>query len=277
MNDLKKKYDLNDPEIVSVMDEVPLWSAPFGMALLEKIKFKPGAVVLDIGCGTGFPLLEIAQRLGSKSVVYGIDPWTLALDRIRHKLRVTGTENVRLVEGIAEELPFADNYFDLIISNNGLNNCKDQERVLSECYRTAKPGCQMVFTQNLPESMIEFYDVFRSLLIKTGNSHKVETLEKHIASKRKTVAERLDLLEKAGFRANEVSESSFSYRFIDGTAMLDYFFIRLAFLPSWVEIVEDIDADGFFNELETELNKVALSQGELRLTVPFAVFSSSKL
>jgi ubiquinone/menaquinone biosynthesis C-methylase UbiE len=276
MKYMKKGYDLNDPEIVSVMDELPLWSAPFGMMLLEKIKFKPGAVSLDIGCGTGFPLLEIAQRLGRKAVVYGIDPWSKALNRISHKLKVTGIENVRLVEGIAEELPFGDNFFDLIISNNGLNNCKDQEKVLSECYRTAKPGCQMVITQNLPESMMEFYDVFRWLLDKTGNSDKRDLLKRHISSKRKTVGERIEMLEKAGFRVNEISESSFSYRFIDGTAMLDYFFIRLAFLPSWLEIVEDIDTDGFFKELETELNKVSDEQGELRLTIPFACFDCSK-
>jgi len=69
---LTHTFDSDDFDLVSVIDELPLWSAPFGLKLLDTIKLKSGINVLDIGSGLGFPLLEIAQRLGTTSTVYGI-------------------------------------------------------------------------------------------------------------------------------------------------------------------------------------------------------------
>jgi len=68
-------WDFNDPDLVAAIDELPLWSAPFGEVLLETIHLRPGLRVLDIGSGLGFPALEMAQRLGSGSEVFALDPW----------------------------------------------------------------------------------------------------------------------------------------------------------------------------------------------------------
>ena len=59
---LETKLNWEHPKMVSVIDDMPLWSAPFGFMLLDRIPFEPGMTVLDVGFGTGFPLLEIAQR-----------------------------------------------------------------------------------------------------------------------------------------------------------------------------------------------------------------------
>ncbi|HSR18356.1 MAG TPA: hypothetical protein VLM39_09740, partial [Ignavibacteriaceae bacterium] len=75
---IKTKYDLNSAELVSVIDELSLWAAPFGLRLLEMMKIRKNISVLDIGSGLGFPLLEIAMRLGDSCKVYGIDPWEAA-------------------------------------------------------------------------------------------------------------------------------------------------------------------------------------------------------
>ena len=58
------RIDLNDRETVSAYDEIPLWSAMFGLLLLKHLALRRYATVLDVGCGTGFPLLELAERLG---------------------------------------------------------------------------------------------------------------------------------------------------------------------------------------------------------------------
>ena len=63
---IKTNYDLNDKEIISAIDELSLWAAPFGLKLLETIKLKKNITALDIGFGLGFPLLEVGDR---KSVV----------------------------------------------------------------------------------------------------------------------------------------------------------------------------------------------------------------
>jgi protein-L-isoaspartate O-methyltransferase len=57
----KIKDDYGNSDIVNTYDELPLWAAPFGMKLLDKIEYMKNMKVLDIGCGVGFPSLEILK------------------------------------------------------------------------------------------------------------------------------------------------------------------------------------------------------------------------
>jgi ubiquinone/menaquinone biosynthesis C-methylase UbiE len=125
-------FNVDDPEFVSVIDELPLWSAPFGLKLLDVIHLKHNMNILDIGCGLGFPLIEIAQRVGDSSKVFGIDPWESAIERVKLKIKKLDITNVKVIKGVAENLPFDDSFFDLIVSNNGINNVQNIEAVLSE-------------------------------------------------------------------------------------------------------------------------------------------------
>lgn len=50
---------LEDARLASAFDETPLWSAPFGLRLLDRVRMADGLSVLDVGCGAGFPLLEL--------------------------------------------------------------------------------------------------------------------------------------------------------------------------------------------------------------------------
>jgi len=153
---LNQEIDINDPDLVSVIDDLPLWSAPFGLKLLDVIYLKRGMKVLDVGCGTGFPLIEISQRLGDSGQVCGIDPWGKVLERVKLKLQVYDIGNVGIIKGVAEDMPLQDNFFDLIVSNNGINNVQNVEQALSECYRVSKPGAQMVLTMNLDQTIAAF-------------------------------------------------------------------------------------------------------------------------
>jgi SAM-dependent methyltransferase len=83
---LEHTFSSEDVELVSIIDELPLWSAPFGLQLLDTVELKPHINALDVGCGLGFPLIELAQRLGVSSKVYGIDPWKRALERAHVKI-----------------------------------------------------------------------------------------------------------------------------------------------------------------------------------------------
>src|SRR5262245_61276268 len=113
--------DLGDPAVVSAFDELPLWSAPFGLQLLETVRLAPAMTVLDVGFGTGFPILELARRLGPSARLYGVDPWAPALARAQAKARTYGLGNVVLLRAVAEHLPLRDARVDLVVSNNGLN------------------------------------------------------------------------------------------------------------------------------------------------------------
>ena len=100
-NNIKSDYfypNRNEKAYTSVWDELPLWSAPFGLKLLEIVNYKKNIKVLDIGSGTGFPLIEIAQRLGETSEFYGIDPWETAIVRLKEKTEFMQLNNIKLFD-----------------------------------------------------------------------------------------------------------------------------------------------------------------------------------
>ena len=68
------EVDWSQPDAIATYDEVPLWSAMAGLLLFEQLPLAPKARALDVGFGTGFPLFELAQRLGPSSAVVGLDP-----------------------------------------------------------------------------------------------------------------------------------------------------------------------------------------------------------
>jgi len=270
-NYLKTNYDLNDKETVSAIDELPLWSAPFGLKLLEKINYRKNISALDIGSGLGFPLLEVAMRLGNTCKVYGIDPWEAAIERIKTKVRVYGITNVEIITGVAEKIPLPDNSVDLIFSNNGLNNVNDIKSVLSECRRISKIGAQLVFTYNTDKTMQEFYSLFEELLRERKMLSEIESMKKHIYKKRMPVEEYIHLLNDRGYSINEISYDEFAYRFVDGTTMFNHFLIKLAFIDSWKDLFPEEKQNDFFAELIEKFNQFALRNGTLKLTIPFAI------
>jgi ubiquinone/menaquinone biosynthesis C-methylase UbiE len=275
-NYLKTSYDLNDNETVSVIDELPLWSAPFGLKLLDKINYRKNITALDIGSGLGFPLLEVAMRLGNTCKVYGIDPWEAAVERIKTKIKIYGTTNVEITTGVAEKIPLPDSSVDLIFSNNGLNNVNDFNCVLSECRRISKIGAQLVFTYNTDRTMIEFYSVMENLLRERKLLNEIGLMKKHIYKKRKPVEEFIQLLNENGYIINEISHDKFAYSFVDGTAMFNHFLIKLAFIDSWKEFLPEEKQNEFFTELMERLNQVAQTKGLLNLTIPFVLIDCEK-
>ena len=271
-----KKYlfanaDIHALDFVSCIDELPLWSAPFGLSLLDTIEMKAGLKVLDIGCGCGFPLIELAQRLGSSCSLTGIDPWETALGRVRLKILQYGISNVEVLNCQAETMPFEDGYFTLIVSNNGLNNVENPEQAIRECSRVATPGAQLVLTQNLEGSMIEFYSIFEKVLSGKKMHAEIAALKNHIYKKRRPVQEVVAMLEKNQFTVGKWIEKSFYLRFLNAEAMLNHSFIRFWFADSWGKIIHRDRQDAIFTQVEKELNQLAMAKGEIRLTIPYIV------
>lgn len=275
-NYLHNIFDSNNKKFTEAIDEVAVWSAPFGFTLLDTIKMKHGIKALDIGCGTGFPMIELATRLGKESEVFGIDPWDKAIERIKEKIELYEIKNARTVQGVAESLPFENDFFDLIVSNNGINNVQDLDKTLSECYRTLKAGGQFVFTVNLPDSLIEFYNVFEEVLSGLGMLTEIQKMHEHISEKRKSVDYLKKTIEKNKFNISEIKLESFKYRFSDGTSFFYYPMIRFHFLPSWIEILPPQRAEEVFDIIEKRLNKIASEKGELVMQVPYTCFNCNK-
>jgi hypothetical protein len=106
---------------------------------------------------------------------------------------------------------------------------------------------------------------------------EVEKMKAHIYAKRKPLSEIISLFEMRGFRLKRISEDKFHYTFTSGTALLEYHFIRLAFLDSWKNIVPQDRQKEIFTQIESSLNVSAEKEGSLRLSVPFAVIDCEKI
>lgn len=89
--------------------------------VLDRLPYQRTDKVLDVGCGTGLSsLLFSCQK-------FGIDPTFELLRQAKTRLPV--------VQGIAEQLPFKDNSFDIVICLTALHNFTDPQRALLEMKR----------------------------------------------------------------------------------------------------------------------------------------------
>jgi arsenite methyltransferase len=262
-----EEIDCTTPEFGDFYDELPLWSAPFGRMLLEHVVLRRGITILDVGAGTGFLSVELAQRCGSDAEVIAVDPWPAAVSRLNRKLSHRGIPNVRTVLGDVVAIDLADSSVDLIVSNLGINNFEQPEAALRSCFRVAKPGADLFLTTNLVGHMGEFYEVYRSVLAELGLHDRIAPLDAHIRH-RATVDSLRSLLEGAGFEFVDAIASSFQERFVDGSALLAHRFVRLGFLPGWKSIAPQDAVEATFAALERRLNAAAAERGELSLTIP---------
>jgi arsenite methyltransferase len=278
-HDVKVSYladvDLDHAEFGDLYDELPLWSAPFGLLLLDRIPIRPGLVVLDVGAGTGFLTVELAQRCGPTSRVIAVDPWKTAMDRLRRKVAYLGLGNVVLLEQDAAVIDLPDESIDLVVSNVGVNNFENADAVLRNCFRVVKPDGRLFLTTNLVGHMAEFYEVFRATLFELGQVKALPALDAHVR-RRATVDSLRGLLAQTGFETVDVVRDSFQMRFADGSSLLRHHFIRLGFVPGWKSVVEPDRLMETFEALEHNLNAVAAERGELALTIPMACIEARR-
>jgi ubiquinone/menaquinone biosynthesis C-methylase UbiE len=230
-------------------DELSFWSSRFGALLFDNLELRRGIVGLDVACGAGFPLFELAHVHGPSSRFVGVDIWKEGLARAAKKIPVYGLTNVEVREADGAALPFDDASFDLITSNLGVNNFADPPAVLRECFRVARPGARIAITTNLTGHMAGFYDFYRSTLRQLGREDLLPALDAQEAH-RGTRAEIERMLTDAGFTLTNVVESAFDLRFADGTAMLRHSLVQF-FLGGWRSVTEE---EQVWTALEQNLN-----------------------
>ncbi len=240
-------------------DELSFWGSRFGALLFDNLEIRRDIRGLDVACGAGFPLLELAHTHGASSHFTGIDLWSNAIVRARGKIELYGLTNVELIEGDAQSMPFDDHTFDLITSNLGINNFDDPPKAMKECFRVAKPAARIAVTTNLTGHMAQFYDIFRDTLRELGRDDLLPALDAQEAH-RGTRATIESLLTDGGFAITRIVESSFTLPFADGSAMLRHPLVNF-FLWGWRGVTED---RAIYARLEENLNAAS----PLRMTIP---------
>lgn len=104
--------------------------------LCPAVDLRAGQRVLDVACGTGTAALVAARHYAE---VTGIDYVADLVERARRRALVEGHE-VDLQVGDAQDLPFDDDSFDVVLSVYGVQFAPDQERAAAELLRVCRPG-----------------------------------------------------------------------------------------------------------------------------------------
>jgi SAM-dependent methyltransferase len=99
-----------------------------------------GAVVVDIGAGSGLDTFLAARTVGATGKVVAVDMTDAMLERGQENVALTGLRQVEYRRGLAEALPVADAAADLVISNGVINLSPDKDAVFAEAFRALKPG-----------------------------------------------------------------------------------------------------------------------------------------
>ena len=111
-------------------------------SMFEWLNLKEGEKILDVACGRGTLSLKIAER-GCE--VHGVD---ISEDAIKGAKRLAEREKIvcEFEVGSAEDLPYADGYFDKVICSSSLEHFKDDIKALKEMHRVLKPNGSVVLT-----------------------------------------------------------------------------------------------------------------------------------
>ena len=97
--------------------------------------------VLDVGCGTGYLLRQLAVRVPEAAELTGIDA---APSMIEVAAALTADDRVRYRTGVAEQLPLPAGTVDLVVSTTSFDHWADQRAGLAECARVLVPGGTLV-------------------------------------------------------------------------------------------------------------------------------------
>lgn len=109
--------------------------------LAQDIAAVPNAVVLDLGCGAGHASFAVAPHAASV-IAYDLTAQMLAV--VKREATARKLRNITTVQGMAEELPFPDARFDIVITRTSAHHWHDVLAALRETRRVLKSGGRML-------------------------------------------------------------------------------------------------------------------------------------
>ncbi|MDL2357615.1 MAG: class I SAM-dependent methyltransferase [Pseudomonadota bacterium] len=124
--------------------------APGALDYFSRLDIKPGTRVLDLCCGAGQIAIP-AARAGAEAT--GIDIADNLIEQARQRAADAGVA-VRFEVADAEQLPFADAAFDLVVSLIGAMFAPRPERVVAEMIRVCRPGGRIAMANWTPEGHV---------------------------------------------------------------------------------------------------------------------------
>ena len=160
---------------------------------------KEGEVCVDLGSGRGNDVIRLAEAVGEKGHVYGIDISEGMVAKARMNLTKFEVTNATILQANLEKLPLSKESVDVVISNCTINHSQNKPKVWSEVFSILKDEGRFVVS-----------DIYATQPIAEEYRTDPEAIAECWAGA-VTRAEYLTMLEKAGFYQIQILEESAPY------------------------------------------------------------------
>ncbi|NPV91665.1 MAG: methyltransferase domain-containing protein [Firmicutes bacterium] len=134
--------------------------------LSEDFTLKPDARVLDLGCGRGLTSIFLAEEFGAR--VFATDLWIPAAENFQRFKQLGLDDRITPIHAEAHELPFAEGFFDAIVSIDAYYYFGAKEGFLDRymaplvkkdgLIAIAVPGLKKDFDAEIPEELVPFWE-----------------------------------------------------------------------------------------------------------------------
>jgi len=144
------------PELISSLpEEVKKYFCGVGNPIREA-GLSGGKRILDVGSGAGVDAIVAAHVAGSESEVTGVDVLPEMVNLAEQNAEKVGVKNVSFIHTPADNLPFPDGHFNILISNGVFNLIVDKEKAITEWFRVlSRGGVAVIADMSLEDGVTE--------------------------------------------------------------------------------------------------------------------------
>ena len=133
------------PQWVQLQERLDAQIGPLGLVALEQAAAQPGESVLDVGCGCGHTALALAEQVGPRGSVTGVDISRPMLGRARERQQEQQLQNLTFLPADAQTHRFEPASVDLTFSRFGVMFFEDAAQAFGNLRTALRPGGRLCF------------------------------------------------------------------------------------------------------------------------------------
>ena len=229
------------------------WGERFAELIDQHVKLPKEGKVLYLGAGTGGHAIALQERASDKIQFVCIDENEDSLELARAKATALG-DAISFKQGEVDDIPWADNHFDVVIGEASLVHHDRIPRTLSEMVRVAVPHATVALVLPTFSSFGEFFSIYWEALHNAGfTSH--ESAVEVLISKLPSVSAVEELAEEAGLAEVASWTRIEELDFDSGEAFLNAPLVSDFLMPGWLQTLPENSYEEVTREIGRLINE----------------------